>query len=188
MRWNEFDAAVLERIPPERLVSDPDLRLAHGTDASFYRLVPERIVRLDSLDEVRFVLGVCRELGLPCTFRAAGTSLSGQALSDSVLITLTDSWRGHRILDNGERIALQPGVIGADANRYLAPLGRKIGPDPASINACKLGGIAANNASGMCCGTAHNSYHTLHAMTLLLADGTVLESGDPHSRAAFAAR
>ncbi|MBP6793269.1 MAG: FAD-binding oxidoreductase, partial [Aeromonas sp.] len=98
MGWNEFDAAVLSRIPPERLVSDPDLRLAHGTDASFYRLVPERIVRLDSLDEVRFVLGVCRELSLPCTFRAAGTSLSGQALSDSVLITLTDSWRGHRIL------------------------------------------------------------------------------------------
>ncbi|MFQ2667013.1 FAD-binding and (Fe-S)-binding domain-containing protein [Aeromonas caviae] len=188
MRWNEFDAALLSRIAPERLVSDPDLRLAHGTDASFYRLVPERIVRLDSLDEVRFVLSVCRELGLPCTFRAAGTSLSGQALSDSVLITLTDSWRGHRILDNGARIALQPGVIGADANRYLAPLGRKIGPDPASINACKLGGIAANNASGMCCGTAHNSYHTLHAMTLLLADGTVLESGDPQSRAALAAK
>jgi D-lactate dehydrogenase len=186
MRWNEFDAALLARIPPARLVSDPDLRLAHGTDASFYRLVPERIVRLDSLDEVRFVLALCRELNLPCTFRAAGTSLSGQALSDSVLITLTDSWRGHRILDGGARIALQPGVIGADANRYLAPLGRKIGPDPASINACKLGGIAANNASGMCCGTAHNSYHTLHAMTLLLADGTVLDSGNPHSRAAFA--
>ncbi len=81
-------------------MSDPDLRLAHGTDASFYRLVPERIVRLDSLDEVRFVLGVPR-VSLPCTFRAAGTSLSGQALSDSVLITLTDSWRGHRILDEG---------------------------------------------------------------------------------------
>jgi D-lactate dehydrogenase len=100
MRWNEFDAAVLSRIPPERLVSDPDLRLAHGTDASFYRLVPERIVRLDSLDEVRFVLAVCRELSLPCTF-APPAPASGQALSDSVLITLTDSWRGHRILDEG---------------------------------------------------------------------------------------
>ncbi|PJG57590.1 FAD-binding and (Fe-S)-binding domain-containing protein, partial [Aeromonas cavernicola] len=187
MSWNQFDDALLAKIPAERLVRDPDLRLAHGTDASFYRLVPERIVRLDSLEEVRYVLAVCRDLALPCTFRAAGTSLSGQALSDSVLITLTDRWRGHRILDGGDRIALQPGVIGADANRYLAPLGRKIGPDPASINACKLGGIAANNASGMCCGTAHNSYHTLHAMTVLLADGSQLDSSDPASRAAFAA-
>lgn len=187
MSWHDFDTALQTRIPAERIIRDPDLRLAHGTDASFYRLIPERVVRLGSLDEVRFVLGVCRELNLPCTFRAAGTSLSGQALSDSVLITLTDEWRGQRILDNGNRIALQPGVIGADANRYLASFGRKIGPDPASINACKLGGIAANNASGMCCGTAQNSYHTLHAMTLLLADGTLLDSADPQSRLAFAA-
>jgi D-lactate dehydrogenase len=58
------------------------------------------------------------------------------------------------------------------STRRLAPLGRKIGPDPASINAAKIGGIAANNASGMCCGTAQNSYNTLAAMRVLLADGT----------------
>ncbi|MCZ8486382.1 FAD-binding protein [Vibrio lentus] len=80
----------------------------------------------------------------------SGTNLSGQAVSDSVLITLTDDWRGHEIVDNGNQIILQPGVIGADANKYLAPFQRKIGPESASINTCKIGGIAANNASGMC--------------------------------------
>ena len=75
-------------------------------------------------------------------------------------------------------ITLQPGVIGAVANRRLAPLGRKIGPDPASIDAAMIGGIAANNASGMCCGTAQNSYHTLAGMRIVLADGTVLDTRD----------
>ncbi|HEV8077870.1 MAG TPA: FAD-binding and (Fe-S)-binding domain-containing protein, partial [Marinobacter sp.] len=89
------------------------------------------------------------------------------------------------ILDNGARIRLQPGVIGAQANALLAPLGRKIGPDPASINACKIGGIVANNASGMCCGTAQNSYQTLNAMRLVLADGQMLDSEDPASVTAF---
>ena len=91
------------------------------------------------------------------------------------------------MLDGGERIALEPGVIGADANAMLAPLGRKLGPDPASIGACMIGGIAANNASGMCCGTAQNSYRTVDAMKLVLADGTLLDTADPGSRRRFEA-
>ncbi|WP_418139546.1 FAD-binding and (Fe-S)-binding domain-containing protein [Oceanimonas smirnovii] len=173
-------------LPSERIISDPSLCLAYGTDASFYRLLPKLVLRLASQDEVVRVLAACRQHRIHCTFRAAGTSLSGQAVSDSVLITLTDDWRGHRIEDEGGRIALQPGVIGADANRYLTPYGRKIGPDPASINSCKIGGIAANNASGMCCGTAQNSYRTLHGLKLILADGTQLDTVNADSRARFA--
>ncbi len=76
-------------------------------------------------------------------------------------------------------------MIGAQANAWLAPFGRKIGPDPASINACKIGGIVANNASGMCCGTAQNTYHTLAGIRLVLADGTRLDTEDDSSVAAF---
>jgi D-lactate dehydrogenase len=120
------------------------------------------------------------------TFRAAGTSLSGQSLSDSVLVVLAGGWRTWRIEDGGRRIVLGPGVIGAEANAFLAPLGRKIGPDPASINACMIGGIVANNAAGMCCGTALNSYQTVESMRLVLPDGTALDTGDPASRARLA--
>jgi D-lactate dehydrogenase len=168
-----------QRLENVRIITDPDLCLAHGTDASFYRLVPKLIVKLNSIDEIVFTMQLCRQLKVPYTFRAAGTSLSGQAISDSVLITLSNDWRGHEIIDAGKKIRLQPGVIGADANRYLAPLGRKIGPDPASINSCKIGGIAANNASGMCCGTAHNTYNTVDAITVVLYDGTILDTSDP---------
>ncbi|GHA16408.1 FAD-binding and (Fe-S)-binding domain-containing protein [Oceanisphaera arctica] len=173
-------------LPDNRIITDPSLCLAYGTDASFYRLLPQLVLRLASTDEVVRVLQICGEHGIHCTFRAAGTSLSGQAVSDSVLITLTNDWRHHEVLDDGHRIALQPGVIGADANKYLAPFGRKIGPDPASINSCKIGGIAANNSSGMCCGTAQNSYRTLAGMSLVLADGSLLDTRDEQSRALFA--
>ncbi len=119
------------------------------------------------------------------TFRAAGTSLSGQAISDSVLIVLGDNWNGREIRNGGEQIRLQPGVIGANANAVLAPFQRKIGPDPASINAAKIGGIVANNSSGMCCGTAQNTYKTLAGLRVVLADGTVVDSEDAASVAAF---
>ena len=182
-----FLAAVERLIPAERRFDDPLSTLAFGTDASFYRLVPKLVVRVESEAEVVGLLELAHAEQVPVTFRAAGTSLSGQAISDSVLLVLGDNWNGREIRADGAQIRLQPGVIGAQANAWLAPFGRKIGPDPASINACKIGGIVANNASGMCCGTAQNSYHTLAGLRLLLADGTRLDSEDPASVAAFRA-
>ncbi|TPE55285.1 FAD-binding oxidoreductase [Maribrevibacterium harenarium] len=172
-------------IDEARLIHDPLRTLAYGTDASFYRLTPQLVVRVNDEAEVKLVLKHARELGLPVTFRAGGTSLSGQAVTDSVLIQLSDQWKGYRIHDHGQAVSLQPGIIGARANQLLAPFQRKIGPDPASINACMIGGIAANNASGMCCGTAQNSYNTIKSMRVILADGTLLDTADETSCKAF---
>ncbi|WP_339507710.1 FAD-binding and (Fe-S)-binding domain-containing protein [Pseudomonas sp. RL_35y_Pfl2_P42] len=174
-------------IPADRRFDDPLSTLAFGTDASFYRLIPKLVIRVESEDEVVTLLKLAQRDRVPVTFRAAGTSLSGQAISDSVLIVLGDNWNAREIRGQGTQIRLQPGVIGAQANAWLAPFGRKIGPDPASINACKIGGIVANNASGMCCGTAQNTYHTLAGLRLVLADGTRLDTEDAHSVAAFRA-
>src|SRR5512140_910717 len=169
-------------VPPERLFCDPLRTLAYGTDASFYRLVPKVVVRVRTVPEIQAVLALARKHRTPVTFRAAGTSLSGQAVTDSVLVQL-DGWKGRKLLEGGAAVALEPGVVGAEANALLAPLGRKIGPDPASIATCQIGGIAANNASGMCCGTAQNSYRTVRSLKLVLADGTFVDTGDPADRA-----
>ncbi|HYQ39360.1 MAG TPA: FAD-binding oxidoreductase, partial [Pseudomonas sp.] len=182
-----FISAVERLIPRERRFDDPLSTLAFGTDASFYRLIPQLVLRVESEAEVVELLKLADAQRVAVTFRAAGTSLSGQAISDSVLIVLGDQWNGREIRDNGAQIRLQPGVIGANANAVLAPLQRKIGPDPASINAAKIGGIVANNSSGMCCGTAQNTYQTLAGLRLVLADGTVVDSEDPVSVAAFRA-
>ncbi|MGQ4276843.1 FAD-binding and (Fe-S)-binding domain-containing protein [Pseudidiomarina sp. E22-M8] len=180
-----FLQGVSELLPTERRFTDLTRRLAHSTDASFYHKVPELVVEIASADEMRELLKLAQQYQVPLTFRAAGTSLSGQAISDSVLVLLTRDWQAIAILEQGTRVRLQPGVIGADANRKLLPYGRKIGPDPASINTCKIGGIAANNASGMCCGVRHNSYHTLQELTFILADGTLVDTSDATSVAAF---
>ncbi len=185
--YDELQRQLGAFIPAARLITDPLRLLAWGTDASFYRLVPQLVVVAESEAEVRRVLECCARLKTAVTFRAAGTSLSGQALSDSVLVMLGDGWRKIEVAEDAQTITLQPGVIGALANRQLAPRGRKIGPDPASIDAAMIGGIAANNASGMCCGTAQNSYHTLAGLRVVLADGSVLDTRDPASREAFAA-
>src|SRR5213078_4621294 len=106
------DAAAF--IPQERLITDPLRLLAWGTDASFYRLVPAIAVVVESEDEVRRLLKACARHRTPVTFRAAGTSLSGQAITDSVLVMLGDNWRNCDIDAEAETVALGPGLIGAE--------------------------------------------------------------------------
>ncbi|BFM15714.1 FAD-binding and (Fe-S)-binding domain-containing protein [Maricurvus nonylphenolicus] len=180
-----FMQAVRAELKAEQILTDPLKTFAYATDASFYRLTPRAVITVNTIEDVRQVISAAYYYGVPITFRAAGTSLSGQAVTDSVLVRLGHGWTDYRIEDQGKRIAVEPGLIGAKVNRLLAPYGRKIGPDPASIDTAKVGGIAANNASGMCCGVSQNSYHTLHSMKLLLADGTYLDTGCESSRNDF---
>ncbi|PWQ95150.1 FAD-binding and (Fe-S)-binding domain-containing protein [Leucothrix arctica] len=187
VNYDGFCQSLTKFVPESRQFRDDLHRLTYGTDASFYRLIPEVVVKVINEAEVIEVLRLAHQFNISVTFRAAGTSLSGQAVTDAVLVVLEgNSWRDFEILDGGNQIALQPGIIGAQVNKYLAPHGRKIGPDPASIGTAKIGGIAANNASGMCCGTAQNSYRTVEGMRMVMADGTVLDTRDEASRVAFA--
>ncbi len=172
-------------IPSERLIYDELRQLAYGTDAGFYRLIPNLVVKVENEEEAQKVIIECNRLKLPITFRAAGTSLSGQAISDSVLLILGGEWNKYQILENGEKMKLQPGVVGGFANLYLAPFNKKLGPDPASINSAKIGGIAANNASGMTSGTAKNIYNTLLGMKIVFSDGTILDTNDDVSKDNF---
>ena len=106
-------------IPEARLIRDPLRTLAYGTDASFYRLIPKLVVRVNDEEDVRRTLKLARAHGTPVTFRAAGTSLSGQAITDSVLLVLGyEGWRQHRISADAATISLQPGIIGAQEGRW----------------------------------------------------------------------
>jgi D-lactate dehydrogenase len=172
-------------LPAKQVVTDPLRRLAYGTDASFYRLIPEVVAVVESEAEVQALLQAARELNRSVTFRAAGTSLSGQSVSDSVLLLIGEGLAGCEIEPGAAVVRTGPGIIGGEVNFRLAPHGRKIGPDPASINAAKMGGIVANNASGMCCGTTQNSYRTLAGLRVILADGTLLDTEDAASVAQF---
>ncbi|MDB5048046.1 MAG: hypothetical protein JWO30_1117 [Fibrobacteres bacterium] len=185
-QYSRLDRELRGHIPASRVLRDPLSTLAFGSDAGFYRLIPKRVVKVGSEAEAASVLAACSRLCLPVTFRAAGTSLSGQAISDSVLMQIGRGFNAAEVLEGGLRIRLQPAVIGSAANRLLAIHGRKLGPDPASIDSAMIGGIAANNASGMCCGVARNCYRTLVSLRVVLVDGSILDTSDSASRAAFA--
>lgn len=172
-------------IDPKRLITNPLQVLAYGTDASFYRLIPKIVVLTHDEREAIEVIRTAYSMNIPVTYRAAGTSLAGQAISDSILLVATHKWKKYSILEDARKVRLQPGIVGARANAILAPFGKKIGPDPASINAAMIGGIAANNASGMCCGIDQNSYKTLADIRVVLYDGTVLDTSDKESVESF---
>ena len=184
-KYNSLNRILDKVINKNRIFHDPLHLVAYGMDASFYRLIPQMVIKADNEDEVALILKECSGLNIPVTFRAAGTSLSGQAVTDSLLLIAGDSWKRYNIMEEGKKITLQPGITGGKANSVLSKFGRKIGPDPASINAAMIGGIAANNASGMCCGTAENSYKTVAGIRIILADGTLLDTEDHDSKESF---
>lgn len=184
-KYHQLYQQLTPKINTKRIFHDPLHTLAFGTDASFYRLVPQMVIKTMNEEEVAFILKECSKLEIPVTFRAAGTSLSGQAISDSVLLVAGNHWDKFRIDSDGLKISLQPGLTGGKVNSLLAPYGRKIGPDPASIDAAMIGGIAANNASGMCCGTSENSYKTVANMRIVFADGSVLDTSSAESKQNF---
>ena len=167
--YREFTEAVASRIPSDRMYTDTLRCLAYGTDGGFYRLEPQVVVRCLSEKDMICCLREATARKLPVTFRAAGTSLSGQAISDSILLMASEGWEDYEVLDGGKKIRLQPGIVGAKVNRILAPYGRKFGPDPASINSAMVGGIIINNASGMNCGTHENAYQTIDSARIVFA-------------------
>ena len=171
-------------LPADRIYTDELRTLAWGTDASEYKLTPKAVLRASDEKEVSRVLEVASRLGLPVTFRAAGTSLSGQAISDSILLVAGKNWEKWQYHEDTS-VTLQPGIVGARVNQLLAPFGRHFGPDPASIGSCMVGGIVANNASGMSCGTHANSDKMLLSARMVLADGTILDTASEASRSAF---
>lgn len=163
-------------------------RLKYAHDASHYLLVPQTVVTPRSAEEVALLMRACDRAALPLTFRSAGTSLSGQGLTDSVLVDTRMRFQGIEVLDGGARVRVQPGVTIRAVNARLAPYGRKLGPDPASESVCTVGGVVANNSSGMHCGTELNTYRTLESMTVVLPSGTVLDSADPQAASHLAER
>lgn len=170
--------AEAKEIFKDRIYTDYLRRFAYGIDASCYAYVPRVVVRAVNENEIITLFTLSQKYNTPLTFRAAGTSLSGQACSDSVLVLANAFWQDIEIVGNAESIKCSCGVIGVEANEALKPYGKKIGPDPATINNAMIGGIFSNNSSGMCCGVKQNSYNTIKSARFILFDGTILDTSE----------
>ena len=174
----DIQADLSQVISPSRVLTSRLHRVAYAHDASYFHLVPQAVVQPNSIGEIQSLFKFTQQKKIPMTFRAAGTSLSGQASTDGILVDLSRYWGNYSVEAAGRLIRFQPGIVGGFVNNVLKAYGRRIGPDPASIDACMMGGIMANNSSGMCCGVTENAYRTVHSMTLVLPNGLVLNTAD----------
>lgn len=178
MTDKQLYSQLLQLFSKSQVFTDELSCLTKGTDAGLYRIIPKAVVKVNSEDEVIRLLKFCNSENIPVTFKAAGTSLSGQTVSDSVLMEIGPGFEFSAITDNGNSATFGVGLTGTAANRMLQRYRRKLGPKPASINSAKIGGIVSNNASGSSYGIRHNSYNTVKSMRIIFADGTLLDTSD----------
>lgn len=160
-----------EILPAERIKTRLIDLVSYASDAGFYRLIPKAVVQPVNETEIISLFRFSAENNIPVVFRTGGTSLSGQSITDGILVDLSQHWDKVLIENDGATVRVQPGITGAMVNAYLKPFKAQIGPDPASINSAMMGGILSNNSSGMCCGVKLNSYHTIKYIRFVLPDG-----------------
>ena len=183
--YQDFLGEIRQFVAKNCIYTDELRTLGWGTDASFYRQIPKIVVRSDGEEQISKIVKACKKFKVPFTFRAAGTSLSGQSVSESVLIVAGKHWEKYELGENQDTIRLQPGIVGARVNEILKPFGRVFPPDPASIGSAMVGGIVCNNASGMNRGVHANSDRMMVSARIILTDGTIVDTGSEKSKAAF---
>jgi D-lactate dehydrogenase len=171
----------------DRVLARPGDLVKYASDASPYRKLPRAVVMAKEPEDVAKVLAFGRERGIPVTFRAGGTSLNGQGQTDGILVDVRRHFRGLAVLEDGAAVRVGTGTILGHVNRVLAPLGRRLGPDPASTDVATVGGVVANNSGGMRCGVTKDSYSTLRSLTFVLPSGTRIDTAAPGAAAEFAA-
>jgi D-lactate dehydrogenase len=176
-----------EILPAERIKTRLIDLVSYASDAGFYRLIPKAVVQPLNEAEIIALFRFSVENNIPIVFRTGGTSLSGQSITDGILVDLSQHWDKVLIENDGATVRVQPGITGAMVNAYLKPYQAQIGPDPASINSAMIGGILSNNSSGMCCGVKLNSYHTIKYIRFVLPDGKTFTTENQGDYARFEA-
>src|SRR5215471_3896103 len=119
---------LLEILPQDRVKTRPIDRYAYASDASHFYLVPKAVALPVSVDEIKKLFEFSHREKINLTFRAGGTSVSGQGVTDGILVDLSNHWRKILPENNGATVRVEPGAIGANVNQALKKFGRKIAP------------------------------------------------------------
>lgn len=161
-----------ETVLPLHASARPIDRVAKSHDASHYLIYPQAVVTATDLEHISAIMAMASRQGVPVTFRAGATSLSGQTSGSGWLVDIRETQTEIEVLNNGAQVRCQPGSLLRKVNAILAPYGRRLGPDPASEIACTIGGVVANNSSGMTSGHLRTAYHTVSSIEFILPSGT----------------
>ena len=159
--------------------SDAVHRALYATDASIYELVPFGVALPKSAADLVKIVKACAAAGIPLTARAAGTSLSGQAVGPGLIVD-TGRYLNRVVSIDVERreARVEPGVVRDELNRQLRPHGLMFGPDTSTSNRCMVGGMVGNNSCGSYSIFYGTTRENLVSMEVVLADGSVAELGE----------
>jgi FAD/FMN-containing dehydrogenase/Fe-S oxidoreductase len=163
----------LERCVEGEVRFDTYSRILYSTDASIYQIVPLGVVlprhRAAAVEAVRFAV----RHHLPVLARGGGTSLSGQAVGEAIILDFSKYMR--RILEfNPEErwVRVEPGVIQDELNAFLKPHGFGLGPDTSSSSRVTLGGMIGNNSAGSHSILYGKTIDHVLELRVVLADGS----------------
>src|SRR6266536_1754537 len=160
-------------------------RAEYSSDASLYRCVPLGVVFPRDAADVEATLAVCRQAGVPLTFRGGGTSIGGQAVGPGVVVDCSRHLNRIVELDPERRLArVEPGLVLDDLRAAAAAHGMDVGPDPSTHSRCTLGGMVGNNSCGSHSLAWGRTAESVVALELLLDDGSRITAGATPAEAA----
>jgi glycolate oxidase len=144
-----------------------------------YRVIPDLVVLPETAGQVRDVVRVCYEGGIPFVARGSGTGLSGGALPvESGVLIVTSRMR--RILEvdiPNQRVVVEPGVINMWITEAVSGEGYYYAPDPASQIVCSIGGNVAENSGGVHCLKYGFTTNHVTGAEVVLPDGSLVHLG-----------
>lgn len=181
-RREEIITALSKVLPADAVISDRFETLAYECDGlSAYRCPPLAVVLPRSTKEVSAVMTTCARLGVPVVPRGSGTSLAGGALptADSVVLGTA---RLNAVLEtdyDNRFIRVQTGITNLAVTGAVEADGFFYAPDPSSQLACAIAGNIAMNSGGAHCLKYGVTTNNLLGVTIVLADGEVVELGGP---------
>lgn len=167
----------LARVARGEVLSDQWSRKIYSVDASHYEIAPAAVVCPRDEHDVQEVCRLAHSKRVPITGRGAGTGLLGQSLSDGGIV-LDFTRHMNRVLEIGDdHVVAQPGIVKGVLDRELKKKNKFLPPDPASSNYCTLGGMIANNSSGVHCLGYGNTIDFIDGLEVVYADGSVGSAG-----------
>ncbi|RKT04928.1 glycolate oxidase [Streptomyces sp. 3211.6] len=174
-------ARLREGLPPEALLTDPQVTASYATDmASFCPAgTPAVVVLPRTVEQVRHVMRTATALRVPVVPQGARTGLSGAANASDGCIVLS-LVKMDRILEVSavDRIAVvEPGVVNAVLSRAVAEQGLYYPPDPSSWEQCTIGGNIGTASGGLCCVKYGVTAEYVLGLDVVLADGRLLRTG-----------
>ncbi|NKY04780.1 FAD-binding protein [Gordonia polyisoprenivorans] len=173
--------ALVDELPSDLVITDPDITASYARDQSRFTSwsVPAVVLAPRSTAEASLCLTAAHRHSVPVVIRGAGSGLSGGANGASGAVMVST----HRLktivdIDAEARLAtVQAGVVTADLRAAAGAVGLHYPPDPGSVEMCTIGGNIATNAGGMCCVKYGVTRDYVAALTVVLADGTIMRTG-----------